>query len=78
MPSDFETLYLGIAMPAVFGLHGRPVTYAGDDGASADVLAVVGPEAAEVLDAEDGTQGRTRLRYRTVELASADVAGTAR
>jgi hypothetical protein len=69
--SDFDDLYREIAMPAVFGLHGRTVTYVGDDEASAEITAVVGAEEADLLEIPGE---RVRHRHRVIEILTADVA----
>jgi hypothetical protein len=68
--SRFDSIFAAVGLTAVMGVHGRTVTYTGDDDASASVTAIVGPEGAEVLEGDDA---RTRLRHRPVEVYTADV-----
>ena len=68
--SEFDDLYRELALPQLMGHLGRTVTYVGDDDASDEVTAIVGAEAADVLESEDR---RTRLRHRPVEVYTADV-----
>jgi hypothetical protein len=68
--SRFDSYFAAYGLPAVMGVHGRPVTYVGDDDASASITAIVGAEEADLLELPGE---RVRHRHRSIEVLTADV-----